>query len=393
MKASPEKDHAGRPIWRVLHKVAGRRVRQTFHTLEDANAWIVSNRTIAVDEGRIFWEAWYGIDSIERHEVLDALTLMRAHRIKQPESKLTLVESARKQIALVEAIEESLTFKTAVDRFLESKIKNKRKGSVSAGWYKVLETCLNRVGRELADKTLVEFSTEEIEEYLDDQDWSPRSYNNYRDYILSVYKWAIEKKFAKDNPAAAIEKFAKKFITSEVIVPSVPMIARILELAGKKKYHHLQPALDLGLGFGMRSSEIGGTVWENITKAVVHVPGSVAKGGQARNISPTPLLKGVFTSLLSQKASGLVVPSGWRRDLTELFEEAGLGKPRNIMRKSGGSYHYHATGSEAQTQEMMGHTEDSNIFNSAYKALRYGDSATKTPISTDDGEAYYRCWK
>ncbi|MCE0498685.1 MAG: hypothetical protein LV481_12135, partial [Methylacidiphilales bacterium] len=168
MKATPEMDHAGRTIWRVKYKVAQRRVRKTFASLEAANTWIADNRTIAVDEGRIFWEAWNGIVPTERHDVLDALSLMRAFRAKHPENKLTLVESARKQIAQAEAVEKSLTFHAAVDRYLETKVNRKRKGSVSARWLNVLEPCLRRVVRELPDKTLVEFSMEEIEEYLDD---------------------------------------------------------------------------------------------------------------------------------------------------------------------------------------------------------------------------------
>ena len=393
MKAVPEKDDAGRTIWRVKFSVAQRRVRKTFHSEDDANTWIANNRTIAVDEGRIFWEAWNAIDPRERHEVMDALRLMREFRVKHPASKLTLVESARKQIAKAEAIEKSLTFQAAVDRFLETKVNRKRKGSVSEGWLKVLDPCLRRVARELPNKTLVEFPTEEIEEYLDDQDWSPRTFNNYRDYLNSLFKWAAEKKYVQENPVKEIEKFAKKFITKEVIVPSVQTVGRILKLAQNEKYRHLQPALDLGFGFAMRSSEISGMLRENITPEVIHVPASIAKSGQARNISPSPLLAGVFESLLSAKGTGLIMRDGWRRELTNLFEEAGLGKPRNIMRKSGGSYHFHATSNEALTREIMGHTEDSQIFTSSYKALRFGDAASKTPISQADGAAYYQSWQ
>lgn len=78
MKAVPEKDRAGRIVWRVKFSVPQRRVRKTFQTQELANAWIDDNRAIAVDEGRIFGEAWNGITAPERHEVLDVLGLMPA---------------------------------------------------------------------------------------------------------------------------------------------------------------------------------------------------------------------------------------------------------------------------------------------------------------------------
>jgi hypothetical protein len=134
MKAYREKDSRGRPIWRVKYSVARRRVRKTFHSLEDANEWIVNNRTIAIDEGRIFWETWNGIEPKERHEILDALSLLREFRAKHPTSNMTMVNSVRNEITKVEAIETSITLHAAIDLFLESKLNNKRKGSVSPDW-------------------------------------------------------------------------------------------------------------------------------------------------------------------------------------------------------------------------------------------------------------------
>jgi integrase len=341
-----EKTKNGKIAWRVSYTVAKRRVRRTFRTREEAREWIDENSDIATTEGRIFWQAWRGITPIERHELMDSLVLMRSHRISHPKSNM--VNAVKILIAKEEAIQTSLLLSDAVERYLATKLNNKRKGSVSQGWYDVLNPCLRLVARDLPKKTLAEFSTDEIEEYLDDQDWSCRTFNNYHAYISSVFAWAIENKFATHNPVAKIEKYAKKFITREVIVPAVPVIKRVLQLARTPKYRHLKSCLDLGFGFAMRSSEISELDWADITKDVVHVSSSVAKGGRARNIGRRPLLEGIFNSLLAEKKqSGKVAPKGWRRDLTQLFIEAGMGKPRNIVRKAGGSYHFHATGNEA----------------------------------------------
>jgi len=84
MKVGREKDSRGRLIWRVSYDVASRRIRKTFHSKEKANEWIAYNVEIAIEEGRIFWEAWHGISSIERHELMDALALMREGRMDHP---------------------------------------------------------------------------------------------------------------------------------------------------------------------------------------------------------------------------------------------------------------------------------------------------------------------
>ena len=395
MKPTAEKTKGGKIVWRVNYTVAKRRVRQSFRTREEARDWIIENSDIATTEGQIFWMAWRSMTGKERHEVMDALALMRNHRATHPKSNI--VEAVKAHIARENAIRSSILLSDAVTGFMASKAGQKRKGSIGEGWRYVLEKCLGLVVRELPNKTLVEYTTEEIEDFLDDQDWSPHSFNNYRDMLHSLFKWGIESnKCQTGNPVTKIEKFSKKMMTKEVIVPAVPVVRRILKACNKSEFTHLRPAIDCGFGFAMRSSEISGMDWSNVGDRVIHIPGSIAKNGVPRNIQRTPLLEGVFKSLLAQRPKsrkGPLVPSGWRRDLTKLFESIGLGKPRNIMRKSGGSYFFHATGSEPATQELMGHTEDSNIFRASYKALVFGDPSNKTPLGTADGLAYYKLWK
>jgi len=280
---------------------------------------------------------------------------------------------------------------------MKSKTNRKRKGKVGNNWYGVLASCLGTVAEGLADKTLVEFTTEEIETYLeermDDDDWEPRTFNNYCDYIASVFKWGIENNKVSQNPVKKIEQYDKKMIHKEVVVPDVGIIARILSLT-KKKYRRLRPALDLGFGLAMRSSEISRMDWANVRKQLIHVPASIAKNGEPRNIERSPLLDGVFRSLHSMhQTSGPIMYKGWRRDLTRLYEEAGIGKARNVARKSGATYHYHATGDEALTRKNMGHTQNSAVFSSSYKALNLSDGATMTPIEKTDGMAYFALWK
>ena len=52
MTVGREKDSRGRPIWRVRYSVARRRIRKTFHSKEEADAWIACNTEIAVEEAR-----------------------------------------------------------------------------------------------------------------------------------------------------------------------------------------------------------------------------------------------------------------------------------------------------------------------------------------------------
>jgi len=129
-----EKIKGGDIVWRVAYYVNGRRVRRTFESKTHAEDWARIHRGIGDREGRKFQRLWLTISPKEQHEVLDALSLMRTHRKKLPQSTLTLVQAVVTQIALAEAIESSLLFAEAVDRFTGTKKGNKRKGSVSSGW-------------------------------------------------------------------------------------------------------------------------------------------------------------------------------------------------------------------------------------------------------------------
>jgi integrase len=230
---------------------------------------------------------------------------------------------------------------------------------------------------------------------MDDDDWSPRSFNNYVAYLNSVWTWAEDEGLVRENPILKIEKFGKRYLTKEVIVPSLALIRTIFALSAKPQFKHLRAALDLGFGLAMRNSEISRLEWSNIQSDLIQVPNNVAKGGRGRNIQRTDLLNGVFESLNKAKRSnsnGPIILKGWRRSLTPLFEAAGLGKPRNIMRRSGASYFFHAAGSEAATRQMMGHTQNSGIFTSSYQALSFSSGQERIAISKADGLAYYQIW-
>jgi len=186
MKPCSEKNKAGKKIWRVSYHIQGRRFRRTFRTHKDAALWAQVNRGVGYREGKEFQRMWLTISDEERRELLDALKLMRTLREKHQDSTLSLIMAASTQIALNERIESSLRLQDGAVLYLDDQTKRMPKGSVSQDGLNVLKPCLLRMARELPDKTVTEFSSDEIEEYLDDQDWSPRTFNNIRWGIVAV---------------------------------------------------------------------------------------------------------------------------------------------------------------------------------------------------------------
>ncbi len=268
-----ERTKSGETIWRVKYRVEKRRVRKTFRTREEARDWIDENANIAEDEGRTFWLLWRALTSRERHEMMDAIAIVRETRLIDPMANL--VDAAKADQERRTAKKKSILLQVAYPLFLKSTQNRKRKGSVSAGWHKVLETCLGTVVRDLPSKTMVEYTEEELEIYLEDrmeeEEWAPRTFNNYRDYIFTLFDWGIEEGYLGNNPASKIEKFSKKVLEQPLLVPEVEAVGRVLILIRRKRSSSLQPAVDLGFGFALRSWEISGMNWEDVTANFIHV--------------------------------------------------------------------------------------------------------------------------
>jgi len=102
MKATREKTKSGKTIYRVAYRVTGRRVRKTFHTRQKAEEWAENNADIGEKEGSCFGQLWLQIENKERHELMDALAIMRQRRLTDPTANL--VEATTEYVARRSAV-------------------------------------------------------------------------------------------------------------------------------------------------------------------------------------------------------------------------------------------------------------------------------------------------
>lgn len=167
----------------------------------------------------------------------------------------------------------------AVSEFLQAKKSDGRS-------VRYLQDCKNRLERFSRDfgVSLRDVRTQDLDAWLRALKLSPRTRNNFRTVICSLFSFARDAGYlAKDRPTEAEATALAKQGTGEIEVFSPEEFAKLLKNADD----HLLPFLVLGGMAGLRSAEILRLKWENVNwpEGVIEIQGSVAKTG-ARRLAP-----------------------------------------------------------------------------------------------------------
>jgi integrase len=166
-----------------------------------------------------------------------------------------------------------------IDEFL------KTKGSRGAS-ERYLEDLTGRLERFAADcnKDCCNVTTADLQDWLDKLALSPQSYRNYRTVLHTLFRFAVAKGYAADNPVEGTEKI--KVRNGDVHVFNPVEIARLLE-AARVHYPDFLPCLAIGAFAGLRSAEIERLDWQDIDLKARHIIVAASKSKTAaRRIVP-----------------------------------------------------------------------------------------------------------
>jgi len=111
-------------------------------------------------------------------------------------------------------------------------------------------------------------TTAEIQEWLDGQGLSPQGYTNFRRVLHLLFKFAVARGYAADNPLGEVERVKVRNGDVEIFTPVE--IARLLE-AARANYPDFLPSLVIGAFAGLRSAEIERLEWKDIDLAARHI--------------------------------------------------------------------------------------------------------------------------
>ncbi len=101
-------------------------------------------------------------------------------------------------------------------------------------------------------------TTTDVQDWLDGLKLKPQSYRNYRTVLHTLFKHAVSRGYAADNPVERVERV--KVRNGELAIFTPPQIARLLAAASPD----FLPCLAIGAFAGLRSAEIERLEWNDV---------------------------------------------------------------------------------------------------------------------------------
>jgi integrase len=236
------------------------------------------------------------------------------------------------------------------------------------------ESYLRVICAEFGKVDVTKILRQDIEDWLEESEWSPRTRKNYLVTLTTILNFAVGKAYRADNPAASIDR--PILDDRPVGILTVDQAKGLLSVA-KEFDPEMLPALAIGLFAGVRRSEIFALDWSEIDQEhrTIEVKAIKAKTRQRRLVSVADNLVAWLNP--HRKTRGPISPERnidlFSERLHELAVKAGITAwPHNAMRHSFGSYFLGKTKDENLTASEMGNSPE--VIIKHYRALvRDGD--------------------
>ena len=238
----------------------------------------------------------------------------------------------------------------------------KNESSLNSNYQKITMRALLRRFASKMSKPISLVTPHDIDEYLSDPTYAPRTRHNQRSAIIVLFNYARRKGYLSDERKHAAEKSEEiKFKKPPVEIYSAEQAEAMLTLCDK----NLVPFLAIGLFAGIRSAELARLKWENIdwVGGNIRLDREITNTNQSRLAPLTPNLAEWLAPYKDLK--GNILASTKSRYPTTLISPwlASQENPRlpskwidNGMRHSFASYHLAYTQNAAQTALACGHS-------------------------------------
>ena len=255
--------------------------------------------------------------------------------------------SEAKEIRIPELVEEFL-------------VKNDASGN-SVMQKRTMRALLKRFASKIT-KPISLITPHDMDEYLSDSSYAPRTRHNQRSAIIVLFNYARRKGYLPEDRKHSAEKSEEiKFKRPQIEIYTTEQAEALLTLCDKK----LVPFIAIGLFAGIRSAELGRLKWENIdwVGGNIRLDRDITKTNQSRL---APLMPNLAQWLAPYKEmKGNILISMQTRYPTNMISPwlASQDNPKlpfkwidNGMRHTFASYHLAYTQNAAQTALACGHS-------------------------------------
>ncbi len=333
-----------------LGLIDGKRTRYSFTSKVEADAFAEAKRIERQNEGT----AALALPLEVRQDAAKAYALLAP-------SGVSLLQAAEYYRQHVLAFREAPLIEEIVKRLLEDAKRNDRRERTIAELKFRLEAFRDDFeGRRLSDITV-----DELKEWVDDDEWSPRTRINYLTKVSQLFNYALRHGWADSNIADRVER-----PTAEDKEPGIFTLDQVAQLLEHAPRFHLLPYFAIGLFAGLRSAELMRLDWSavHLEGGSIVVGAQVAKKRSRRVVEISPVLKAWLAPVV-KKSGPIVEEATFRENLDALRKEVGMQEwPHNGLRHSFASYHLGAFGDALKTATLLGH-KDPGVVHNHYKAL------------------------
>jgi integrase len=342
-------------------RINGKRRRLFFRTRGEADLELSRIKHKRAREG----EDALAISDSLRIEARECAVLLEPH-------KATLIEAVRYYVAHREALKKSISTAVLVEEHLASR----ERAGLSEVHLIDLRHRLGRFSDSFGSRPVRGLCTAEIEGWLHTLGLGPRSVNNFRSRLVSLFNYGVKRHYLEANPAAAIDPIKDRSIPPEIFQPAE------LESVLLHADQELVPALAIGAFAGIRTAELLRLYWGDVdlVGGYVHIAAAKAKTAQRRLIPIPDNLAQWLAPYAGLGASDAVLPmrpQGYHRACWQLAQAAGLSHwPKNGLRHSYASYHLALHQNAPELSLHMGHTNPRQIFD-AYREVVSRESAAQ----------------
>lgn len=173
---------------------------------------------------------------------------------------ISVLEAAQFYAKAHAGIVSSVTVYEASQAFLKAKHEDK----LSDVYVDTLQKHLRKICEQFALLKMIEVKTYEIDNWLRSLKCSPRTRNNIRNTMITLWKWAMSQSFIPYGKTAPELTSVAKEPKNEVELLSPEQMSKMLKLAKDEGLDRIILYLALGGFAGIRTAEIERLTWENI---------------------------------------------------------------------------------------------------------------------------------
>jgi integrase len=274
----------------------------------------------------------------------------------------------------VDHLERVRRCKTTIGQLADEVLEAKRKDGRAPRYIESLRHYLSKFSREFGERPIAAITVEELDNWLRDLPYSPKSRANFRANIGVLFSYATKRRMLDFNPITHTAK--PKLPDNPPEIFRVDELSALLDAANRLS-PDLVPALAIGAFAGLRDSEIKRLTWSELDLARGHIEVKAAKAKSARRriVPIAPNLAAWLRPYAGMK--GGLVSVGARRKLGRVRKAAGLTRwPKNGLRHSFASYRLAAINDGPRVAAELGHTTPQLLY-STYRELVLPEEAKR----------------